>query len=117
MTKPKPYLDNRDLPAFTFYPQFAEEWEHFSGTERKVVGEFLGLLQERYDDPRFQREWEHWGHKEKQYWGAVLPQIEFRVIWRVVYPSHPGLPMASQPAKEIQILACEPVPGGPKKGP
>ncbi len=109
---PKPYIDYHDLPPFVFYPQFAEDWEPFSGTVRKAVGKFLNLLQERYADPEFQREWEQHG----KYWVAWLPEIEYRVIWQVVYPTHLGVPMTSQPAEAIHVVAVEPIPGRPKRG-
>ncbi|MGD0990710.1 MAG: hypothetical protein ABR874_23135, partial [Candidatus Sulfotelmatobacter sp.] len=108
---PKTYLDYRNPPTFKFYPQFVEDWEGFSAKEKSVVGEFLETLQAKYDDPELQREWEWNG----TYWGAAVPEIGFRVFWQVVYPSHPSLPKASEPAEDIRILACERIPGDQEK--
>jgi len=114
MTKPEkqPYIGYRSLPPFTFYAQFADDWDGFSGTVRKVVGEFLELLQEKYDDSEVGGRWEQKG----KYWAARLPEIEYRVLWTVVYPSRPGTSIISQSAEEIHILAVEPIPWGLTRG-
>jgi hypothetical protein len=111
MTEPQKRPDMSNFPPFAFYPEFGGDWERFPGTVKKVVGDFLGLLQETYSDRDFQKKWEQHG----EYWGAYLPEIEYRVIWLVVYPSHLGVPITSQPAKEIQVIAIEPLPGHPRK--
>jgi hypothetical protein len=95
-------------PTFTFYPKFPDDWDGFSRRAREAVGEFLKTLEQKYNDPEFQRECELSG----RYWGAWLPEIEFRIIWQIVYPAHDS----SQPATDIYILACESIPG-PKKSP
>jgi hypothetical protein len=96
---------HRQPPTFTVYPQFAKDWDRFSAEEKEVVGDFLETLQEEYDNPVFQQGWELNG----KYWGAILPTIGFRVIWVLEYPSHLGV-VPTQPARNINILMCEPIP-------
>jgi hypothetical protein len=87
---------HNERPAFTFYPQFADDWEGSSSSVKRAVGKFLEVLQEKYDDPESQRDWDLNG----KYWGALLPEIDYRIIWRVVPET-----------REIHILAVEPIPG------
>lgn len=98
--------DEDDTPPFVFYERFADDWDGFSRRQREIIIEFLEDLRKRYDDAEFQRTWKC--EKRDKYWGARLPEIEFRVFWTVVYQKGQVI---FQEAKEIRVVAVEPIPG------
>jgi hypothetical protein len=90
-----------DDPLFVFYPEFADDWDEFSSSVRKGLGEFLDLLQKKYGDPEFLSRCD----KRGKYWGSALSQIGHKVVWRAVYPS--SSTSITQRAEEIIVLAVE----------
>jgi hypothetical protein len=111
-TSPTEQERERPEPPFVFYSKFVDDWEGFSTQEKKAIMEFLQLLQEKYDDPECQRGWEQNG----KYWAALIPEVEHRVFWTVVYTKRAPR-LAATRAEEIHILAVEPVPGEDRRIP